>query len=1117
MHGEFPEGSPVPPEVAAFISDFGEIAARKLRRIGRDDDCLPEPEEQIREPIATLLTQVGRRLGQDVLLYGEVKLRSLRARPDFGVDVAGGQVGFLEIKAPGRGVPPNLRQSLNEKRQWENLKALPNLVYTDGTTWAHYTYGIQDAAGALEGDLYTAGRQLRATDGQFLEVVNKLLFGSPQLPRSIRGITRTAAGLCRLMRNEVAEIMRKEGADPAKRQRFSRLAVDWQGMLFPNLRLQDFPDAYAQTVTFAMLLASASGVTFEGKSMADIADQLAKYHPLMGRALYVLTRPAAEQGLTVPEVLRGVLAPVRWEDLKDGKKPYWVMYEDFLREYDPALQRRTGSYYTPDLVARFMVEFTDQVLKKVMKVPRGFASKEVTAVDPAMGTGTFLVEILRSAAQTIATEQSESAQPPYLRDMYKHRLIGLERQAAPYAVAELRMHQALRSYKTEVPESSSRYLADTLDDPNGRVADYPELFEDFRTSREGANRVKLDTRVMAVITNPPWLERAAKREGAEWITRKREKGKPVDLSRPSMDDFRMDDDLAYKLANQYAYFWRWATWKAFDAHPDHPKGVVAFITPAAFLTSRAFGGMRRYLRKTADEGWIIHLSPEGHRPKTDTRIFPTVQHRICIAVFARRGEPQPGAAARIRYTEVAGTNADKVESLNIEQIGPEGSGWEVCRDGWADPFIPISDEWLTFPRLDDLMPWQHSGVKPNRAWVYAPDPETLQRRWNMLLAAPTQRKDALLKKSRERDSGSRPTGDKAVPGNPVPLFLQDPGTPRIEPVAFRSFDRQFLILDRRVVDYPRSELWAVSQPPQVFITTSHDQQITGGPALTFTADVPDMHHFDGRGGHVIPLYRDPTTRTPNIAPYLTGYLADQLGTEVTAADLLAYIAATCAHPGYTRRFHADLRVPGVRVPLTARSALWHDAVSLGREILQAHTYGRALHDFSSGLPPTPPRLPRGQRPEVMATPTCLPDSVSYDAVTCELRFGDGRIAQVPAEVAGYSVGDMNIIGKWFEYRQEKARYAGPSSAPDVARSPLDNVRATDWGARFADDLIDLMHVIGTLVRLESAQSALLSAIFEAPLITVRDLETRGVFPALAQFRRPPGVPTGAELTVPGDE
>lgn len=34
-----------------------------------------------------------------------------------------------------------------------------------------------------------------------------------------------------------------------------------------------------------------------------------------------------------------------------------------------------------------------------------------------------------------------------------------------------------------------------------------------------------------------------------------------------------------KIANLYVCFWRWATWKVFDAHDDAPFGVVALITP----------------------------------------------------------------------------------------------------------------------------------------------------------------------------------------------------------------------------------------------------------------------------------------------------------------------------------------------------------------------------------------------------------------------------------------------------------------------------------------------------------------------------------------------------------
>ncbi len=235
-----------------------------------------------------------------------------------------------------------------------------------------------------------------------------------------------------------------------------------------------------------MLLACASGVTFEGKSIADISDQLAKHHPLMGRALLVLTNPVAEQELTVLGVLREVLAPVQWEGLKGTTSAYWLMYEDFLREYDPALRRETGSYYTPDLVARFMAEFTDLVLKQSMGVPRGFASEEVTAVDPAMGTGTFLVEILRCAARTITASRARRPCRPTCvtctgtaSSAWKGRqhLCGRRSSDAPGAAG----------LQDRDPRASCRYLADTLDDPSAQVLDYPEL------SRTSASRGKEPT------------------------------------------------------------------------------------------------------------------------------------------------------------------------------------------------------------------------------------------------------------------------------------------------------------------------------------------------------------------------------------------------------------------------------------------------------------------------------------------------------------------------------------------------------------------------------------------------------------------------------------------------
>ena len=301
--------------------------------------------------------------------------------------------------------------------------------------------------------------------------------------------------------------------------------------------------------------------------------------------------------------------------------------------------------------------------------------------------------------------------------------------------------------------------------------------------------------------------------------------------------------------------------------------------------------MRSYLRSIADEAWIIDVSPERHQPPVNTRLFQGVQQPLYIAVVARYGRVNDSAPARIRYRAVAGTREEKLQALDDLRLSDPG--WQDCMEGDEDPFTPAgASDWPRYPSLGDLFPWQSPGVKANRTWVIAPDPEVLQRRWEILVGSSPDQRDTLLKTTRDR------TAESVVP--PVPGYLQPLSTlhdetnrhPRIVPYAYRSFDRQCLILDTRVIDFARPDLWSVDGPRQVFISEPHTNVIDDGPALTFTATVPDMHCFQGHhGGRVLPLYRDVAGTIPNIAPNLLEYLQQVLSREVNAEDLVAYIAA----------------------------------------------------------------------------------------------------------------------------------------------------------------------------------------------------------------------------------
>jgi len=348
---------------------------------------------------------------------------------------------------------------------------------------------------------------------------------------------------------------------------------------------------------------------------------------------------------------------------------------------------------------------------------------------------------------------------------------------------------------------------------------------------------------------------------------------------------------------------------------------------------------------------------------------------------------------------------------------------------------------------------------------------------------------------------SLPRADPRIPIRSVRLREESSTEVRIEPVAYRSFDRQFLIFDPRVVDRIRPELWGVAGPHQIFVTEQHTNAVTAGPGITFSAFVPNVHHFEGHhGGRVLPLYRDTDADNPNLTPGLIRYLSMLLGDRVAGEDVLAYIAAVVAHGGYTRRFKHDLAVPGIRVPLTAHPDLWWQAVEIGREAIWLHTYGSRYVDPSAGRPSGPPRLPGPVHPRPTAPiPSTLghsPNRIDYDAAFETLIIGDGAVAPVPLPVWEYKVGSMQVIVEWFESRRGRPRHKRRSSE-------LDDICASEWTHHFTDDLLNLLQVLGRCVLLEPTQEQLLEQICAAPLITVADLERDGVFPVPAAARKLP--------------
>ncbi len=1092
------------------ISHFGAAVKAKLVNVA----ATGEPEEQLRAPLETLLLDMTELCGlprEAVACVGESALSDLKARPDYAVTKSKVLVGFVEVKAPGKGADP-LRFKGHDKQQWERLQSLPNLIYTDGNEFSLWHEGELVAHVRMDGDVETSGKELGAP-GELLKLFNDFLLWEPTAPRDARQLARQSARLCRFLRDEVTEQLAVGSTA------LTALATGWRKMLFPEATDEQFADGYAQAVTFGLLVARARQIKLS-EGIDPVARELGTTNSLIGAALRILTQEVESETTlkTSLATLTRVLDVVQWPAISKGDPDAWLyFYEEFLEVYDNALRKKTGSYYTPPEVVGAMVRLVDEALRSPDRfdLPRGLAANEVTIADPAVGTGTFMLGTLRRIAETIEANEGEGAVPAAVNAALA-RLIAFEIQLGPFAVAQLRIlaevHALTNGAATETPRM---FVTNTLGNPHIEEEWLPNTYAPIAESRRQANAIKKTEPITVVLGNPPYKEKAKGLGG--WVEGEWKRDEKTAILRDWMPPREWGVGTHAKhLRNLYIYFWRWATHKVFDHDPKNDTGIVCFITVAGFLNGPGFQKMRDYLRRRANEIWVIDCSPEGYQPDVPTRIFQGVQQPVCIVLASRvKREDETPAIVRFRALPQGGRES---KFAALATLTLEDDGWAECPTDWRAAFLPAgTGAWSTFPALDDFFVYNGSGVMPGRTWVIAPDAETLRHRWDALVHAPAEQKEDLfyphMPKGELGDRHVMRSVSSGLHGHEarVTPVGHDVG-PCVKPVryAFRSFDRQWIIPDNRLINRPNPQLWEWYSDQQVHVTAFMQCAPTSGPAITFAGLVPDLHHYKGNfGGRVFPLWQEGATRVPNLRPALLAFLSRQYGETVSPEDLLAYIAAVAAHPAFTRRFQPDLVQPGLRVPLTASAKVFREAVEIGRRVIWLHTFGERFTSPHEGRPKGPPRLPKEQAPRIPAkgvipgSPDSMPETIEYDPARQRLRLGTGYIERVTPAVWGYEVSGKQVLRQWFSYRQKNRER--PLMGDRRAPSKLEGIQANQWLAEYTTDLIDLLNVLGLLVELEPQQSGLLKRICKGRLISGKELKDAGALdlPARHKARRPP--------------
>lgn len=461
-----------------------------------------QPEDQLKPAVTELLKSIGLQSKKKIVVRTEAHQADVAGRPDLGVAVDSLLAGFIELKAPGFGSNPAKLKGEQNKKQWENFKSIPNLIYTDGNEWSLFRTGEHIGKTViLDGDITKDGiNAVCADDAEKLEsLLTNFLNWQPIVPHNPRELAKYLAPLTRFLRQEVE--LSLENAE----SNLSTLHAEWRNYLFPDLDKHQFADAYAQTLTYALLLARLSGAgDLTPESAATILD---KGNGLLATTLKILAVKEARQEVSVGyDILirsLGALDPA--EILKRNPDLWLYFYEDFLAAYDKKLRNDYGVYYTPVEVVRCQVRLVSELLKTKFGKKLSFADDGVTFLDPAVGTGTYLVSAIQHALN-IVRERSGVGAVAGRASLLARNMFAFEFLVGPYAVAHLRLTQEILSADGNLPDGRLQvYLADTLESPFTTPPGALDLqHKPLVEERKRARAVKEKKNILVCLGNPPY-------------------------------------------------------------------------------------------------------------------------------------------------------------------------------------------------------------------------------------------------------------------------------------------------------------------------------------------------------------------------------------------------------------------------------------------------------------------------------------------------------------------------------------------------------------------------------------------------------------------------------------
>ncbi len=638
-------------------------------------------------------------LGKDITATNEPK-RERCGAPDFIITRKETPLGHIEAKDVGKSLDaiekdarlanPRTSDGKQLKRYREGLN---NLILTNYLEFRWYVGGEHRMSVRLA-KVGAQGKLRKEKDGeeQTLQLISEFFDAEVPTIGTPKELAARMAAMARLIRQIISRALEDEDKGGSLHDQME----GFRQVLLHSLKPDEFADMYAQTICYGLFAARCNHNGGPPFTRQQAAYELPRTNPFLRKMFGYMAGPELDHRVTwavddLAELLnRADMSAI----LKDfGKRtrredPVLHFYETFLAAYDPKMREARGVYYTPEPVVSYIVRSVDHILKNDFGLSDGLADTskvpvyetvpgksgkpkrqktrechKVLILDPAVGTGTFLHEVIDHIHEHTVSRGQAGMWSGYVSEHLLPRLFGFELLMAPYAMAHMKLDLQLKEtkYDFKTNERLNIFLTNTLEEAFDDTYLLPFANWLAKEANE-AGRVKKDFPVMVVLGNPPYsghsqtpAERVVEikpgqtyfveskggrtQRTATRLMRRKEK---TFIGRLIQDYFYVDGKPLGErnpkwLNDDYVKFIRFAQWRI----EQTGYGILAFITNHSYLDNPTFRGMRQNLMNTLADIDVLDLHgndrkkeicPDGSK---DKNVFDIKQGEA-IGIIAKR-------------------------------------------------------------------------------------------------------------------------------------------------------------------------------------------------------------------------------------------------------------------------------------------------------------------------------------------------------------------------------------------------------------------------------------------------------------------------------------------------